>query len=100
MFLLSSLDFLLYLCFDDEGDAASVSGGVRSGVEKCQLLLAQAPPNTSGDLTPAFVQRYVQPAVQAQSRRASSTRAPQTTSAQDKFMRKDLTKAAQAAASV
>ena len=122
MYLLSSLDFLLYLCFNDDdlvtvpvappsvtaSSSSSRRSGSRnsssnngapqrgSGLEKAQLLLANTSPQQWGPLTRPFVQRYVQGATAANTRSASSSLS--STTPAEKFTRKDLTKAAQAQA--
>jgi hypothetical protein len=58
----------------------------RSGVEKSQILLGNTPQAQWGELTTPFVQRYIQ--------QLNRTAAP-TTTQQDKFIRKDLTKTTQ-----
>lgn len=92
-FLLPSLDFLLYLCFDDDGGAASeaAQGAAASGQEKAALLCGQQQQAQWSAITQAFVQRYV-----AQTKQRTSAA---STTAALKFQRKDLTKAAQAQAS-
>jgi len=92
-FVLPVTDLLLYLCFDDE----EATGGGNSGLEKAQLLVSAVPQERWGPLTPAFVTRYLQPSAGARSRSNYAAAAPSTTAA-DKFRRKDLTKAAQAGA--
>jgi hypothetical protein len=90
-FVLSALDLLLYLCFDDDSSSSSSPG--TSGLEKAQLLVSNVPQAQWGPLTAAFVQRYLQPAGGRNKLSAAAS-----TTAKDKFTRKDLTKAAQAGA--
>ena len=104
-FLLNSLDFLLYLCFDDDASSEASAGGssaaAKSGQEKAALLCGQQPQPTWSAITQAFVHRYVsppQPNTHGSKQRHTSTSMASTTAA-EKFTRKDLTKAAQAQAS-
>lgn len=104
-FLLNALDFLLYLCFDDDASSEQAqqggSGAARSGQEKAALLCGQQPQAQWSAITQSFVQRYVsppQPNTHNSKQRHTSTSLASTTAA-EKFTRKDLTKAAQAQAS-
>jgi len=86
VFVISPLDLLLYLCFDDEtaSDSASISLAPRSGFEKSRLLFSRVSQRQWGPIARAFYSRFMA----MHQDQASNSRA------KTKFKRKNIQEAA------